>query len=622
MLTVRFLAATILLNLLFVPGLGFCSLQAQIFNNGKGKDSVRGHQRKSAPPDIQNWNITWYDDFDAATLDTSFWTAVFDTNPTNNSLHVYLPEQISVVDGNLVITSNNQPAWGQPYRSGQVSSKITQQYGRVEVRAKLPMSTGMWPAIWMLPDVHQFPWPSQGEIDLMENRGNEPFLTSSAFHWGTNPPFSHSFVWNPQQTRTSTGLTNYHDGFHVYAVEWERDQVRLYVDDVHHFSVSDANTGGFLSNQSAPMHLLINTAIGGDYLDNPDSTTVWPQQFLVDYVRVYERAADPYLQTFENGSFEENGGGMAHWTTFGNFLPNCTTDDEFTTDGSEALKLFGPFGGGTSYSGVEQGITVQAGQDLRATVDVLVPSSDTISGTSNSLDFKIDYYSRRNASFGSSDYLGSNTIKVANGFTPNDVWQTRELNVVAPTNAVEARVALVFIQQGNASGSVILDNVTFRVVPDPTPPLERKLLDGVVAGGRLSDLFESDNQYYELAPSPTGNPAKQKVDMILLSQTGIADPGAFGFRLEAAMSGGPQGDVIQTIELWNEQTGTWDLLDSRAATSSESTVEIGATGDLTRYINPLNGEVLAKVQWTSPSFGGSPFSWSIDVDQAVWLIGE
>lgn len=96
-------------------------------------------------------------------------------------------------------TSENISSRELPYRSGLVTSNTTQKYGSWVVRAKLPTSKGMWPAIWLLSVA---PWPSEGEIDITENRGTQPTLTSSAFHYGTNQPFKNSF--------------------HTLSVEWDR----------------------------------------------------------------------------------------------------------------------------------------------------------------------------------------------------------------------------------------------------------------------------------------------------------------------------------------------------------------------------------------------------------------
>lgn len=177
------------------------------------------------------------------------------------------------------------------------------------------------------------------------------------------------------------------------------------------------------------------------------------------------------------------------------------------------------------------------------------------------------------------------------------------------------RIAVSF--DGNPAMSAVL---TIDYTPQPVVPLARKLLDGVVSSGVLSDIAASDNVYLAIDPSPTGNPQKQKIDMILLSQTNVSSPTSFTFRVEAAMAGGPSGDVIQTIELWNKQDNVWEVAHSQAATITDSVAEVTATGDLSRFVHPTNGEILARLRWQSPSFAGSTFNWSIDVDEAVWSI--
>ncbi len=147
------------------------------------------------PAARSGYEVAWYDEFGGNDLDFSKWIPGNTNQPTNNSRQDYLPEQVSVAGGNLVIKSENIGSRGLPYRSGLVMSTALQKHGRWDVRAKLPTSKGMWPAIWLLADA---PWPSQGEIDIMENRGDQPNLTSSAFHYGTNEPFDHNFVYVQQ----------------------------------------------------------------------------------------------------------------------------------------------------------------------------------------------------------------------------------------------------------------------------------------------------------------------------------------------------------------------------------------------------------------------------------------
>ena len=161
------------------------------------------------------------------------------------------------------------------------------------------------------------------------------------------------------------------------------------------------------------------------------------------------------------------------------------------------------------------------------------------------------------------------------------------------------------------------------VASETTSPITgRKLLDGVVIAGTLGDTATSDDQYYQLGPSPTTNPLKQKIDMLAIGNSPTAAPSIFQFRVQAKMNGGPMGDVMQEIMLLNVTTGDYDLQDTSPVATSDGTIVVLPTGDASRYVHPVTKEVTARVRWSSPAFAGSTFTWTIDVDEAVWLIAE
>ncbi len=413
------------------------------------------------------WKLAWQDDFN--TLDESVWTLVDTNDPTNDSLQDYLPEQVSVSKGKLVIASQDIPSRGLPYRSGQVVSKSEQRLGRWEIRAKLPTGQGMWPAIWLLPEVTAYPWPGGGEIDIMENRGDQPNGTSCAFHFGTREPYFHDFVYSQQQTRVLSGaLVDYHRTFHTYAVEWYETHLNFYVDDVHYYTVHDEDVDGYLSQHTAPMQLVLNTAIGGTFLQNPDPTSTWPDTHLeVDWVRVYEPKPGTFHAVHKNGSFEANNGSLSAWSVFGNELiqsPNVGISAQVALDGIASLKLYGTFESEPSYSGVMQGISVEGGQEVAATLKAFVRSQDSIADTDNSATLKIEFYSRFGAKYGSAQMLDIATMTFADGDVQEDAWLDASLKAVAPAGAVEARLAIVFSQPTQAAGAVHVDDVRFGVV--------------------------------------------------------------------------------------------------------------------------------------------------------------
>jgi beta-glucanase (GH16 family) len=246
-------------------------------------------------PDVPGWQLFFHDEFDGTTLNTTNWAAMDRQDSFNNEKQYYRPEQVSVANGNLQITATNQPLGTKQYRSGLITSKNLFGQGRFEARMDLPTGQGMWPAFWMNPN--QVQWPLGGEIDILENRGSQPNLTSSAFHWQKNAGpccGQHQFVLH-EYTATSGGQpVNFHNGFHTYAAEWDKNpttnanEIRFYVDGNLHFTVTQ-NSGMSDANFTTTKNIILNLAVGGDFGGNPDGTTVFPQTLLVDYVRVWHR---------------------------------------------------------------------------------------------------------------------------------------------------------------------------------------------------------------------------------------------------------------------------------------------------------------------------------------------
>lgn len=415
--------------------------------------------------DPPGWKLAWSDDFE--TLDTDRWEIVSSYHPTNKSQHAYLPSQVKAVDGKLVILSDDTAITDLLlYRSGQVITKQSQKYGRWEVRAKLPGTRGTWPAIWLLPDLDDVRWPSGGEIDIMENRGNQPNLTSSAFHYGTNPPYAHHFVFDEQATRVSGELVDYTKDFHTYAVDWTSAYLRYYVDDVHCFTVHDEDVDGFLSSSVQPMQLVINTAVGGDFLPNPDSTSEWPQKLLVDWVRVYTADDKTRIAELKNGGFEANRGTMAGWSVFGNDLvdnPNVSVSSKVAATGDSSLKLFGCFGLGDPYAGVAQSVSVEAGQRVQISLKTFIDPNDNLAETDNTLIIKLEFYDEFGAKFDSDAMVHVEQAQIIDNTSPTGQWTDHELATLAPAGTVEVRPAIVFHQPEKGAGAVYVDDVSLHI---------------------------------------------------------------------------------------------------------------------------------------------------------------
>ncbi len=405
------------------------------------------------------WRLVWSDDFD--TLDQSKWELIDTKYPTNESLQDYLPEQIRIDNGKLEILSENKPSRGLAYLSGQIISRKAQRFGRWEVRAKLPGTKGLWPAIWLLPDG---PWPTTGEIDIMEYRGDLPTITSSTFHWGTRNPDTHDYFGVEQQMAIGDKLISYADGFHTFACEWVENQLRFYVDDVHHGTFYNDEVGYFLPKLSEPMRLIINTAIGGNFLTPPDETTIWPQRLTVDWVRVYELAEEPGNRAFRNGGFDENGGSPAGWHVFGNVIdgkPNVLVQSAAVRDGTHSLKISGQGIAGANYSGVTQSISVAGGERVGARLSAFVRSREALTDARDRAYLKIEFYNHWGDFFGGPAMLGFEERVIAGAATKTNAWQDHKLEAVAPAGSVEARLSLSYGQTSGAAGAVYIDAVEF-----------------------------------------------------------------------------------------------------------------------------------------------------------------
>ncbi|MBL4689553.1 MAG: family 16 glycosylhydrolase [Nannocystaceae bacterium] len=474
-----------LINIFRMPGLAIACLAYASF----------AQSIYAQVPNLPGWVLAWNDEFETSSLDTSRWEALNRKDSFNNEKQYYLPDQVSVSGGQLHLTATDQPLAGKPYRSGLVRTWGEQTFGRWEVRADLPTTQGMWPAIWLLP--RTVTWPLGGEIDIMENRGSEPFKTSSAYHWNTTPGTS-NFAFGEYSATQGGQPVNFHEGFHNYAVEWEADQIRYYVDDNLHFTVDSPQ-----APQTVPMSLIINLAVGGDFGGDPDGTTVFPQNFDIEYVRVWQRDTTPAPVTFANGGFDDAGGSLNSWTTFGNTIPNVNVEPGTALNGTHSLKIFGQFNGSENFSGVSQGITVTEGQTVTADASTFIQSQDTLFGKSNEVFMKLEYYSTFGAAFGSVDFLGEAQLLIADGTTAENTWLAHQLTGTAPIGAVEARIGFVFRQPGFDNGAIFIDGVSFTATdPALTGDLDG---DGFVGISDLNLVLGAWNA--SIAPGAAADPS-------------------------------------------------------------------------------------------------------------------
>jgi beta-glucanase (GH16 family) len=251
----------------------------------------------STPPPRAGRTLVWSDEFNApngSPVDLSKWVLESGGNGWGNQeLEYYTarPQNAFQQDGNLVIKVLEEKYTGpdgvtRNYTSARLKTqgKFAQKYGRFEARIKIPYGQGIWPAFWMLgDDIEKKGWPKCGEIDIMENIGKEPAMVHGTIH---GPGYSgDKGIGAPFELPAGQRFA---DDFHVYAVEWEPKAIRFYVDDHLYTTRTPADLPrGAKWVYKHPFFILLNVAVGGGWPGNPDSSAVFPQTMLVDYVRVY-----------------------------------------------------------------------------------------------------------------------------------------------------------------------------------------------------------------------------------------------------------------------------------------------------------------------------------------------
>lgn len=244
-------------------------------------------------PNTGDMVLVWSDEFNVNGLpDAGKWSYDTEGNATgwgNNEAQWYTQarrENAEVKDGFLYITAIKESYEDHDYTSARLVTRFKGDwlYGRMEVKAKIPDGRGMWPAIWMLPTDWEYGgWPASGEIDIMENVGYNPYVIVASAH---TESYNHSI--STQKSATINVPTCYSD-FHVYALEWEVKEYRVYVDGILYFTFKNEGTGYKVWPFNKRFHLLLNVAVGGNWggaqgIDN----TIFPRQMVVDYVKVYQ----------------------------------------------------------------------------------------------------------------------------------------------------------------------------------------------------------------------------------------------------------------------------------------------------------------------------------------------
>jgi beta-glucanase (GH16 family) len=235
------------------------------------------------PDSYPGMQLVWSDEFDGTTIKQDFWT--FETGAGgwgNNELENYTSTSANafVADGklNIVATKNYNN-----YYSARMITKGKKEftYGRIDIRAKLPVGKGIWPALWMLGgNISHVGWPKCGEIDIMEYLGHDVAKVYGTAHYddgGHQSKGGYYILPNSQ---------GFNDKFHVFTILWQENSIVWYVDYQKYFEATSTTIK--FDSFNLPQFFIFNIAIGGNWPGNPDATTVFPQTMKVDYVRVFQ----------------------------------------------------------------------------------------------------------------------------------------------------------------------------------------------------------------------------------------------------------------------------------------------------------------------------------------------
>lgn len=243
-----------------------------------------------SPLSYPGYKLVWSDEFNGTALNTKDWNYENGGNGWgNNELENYTSRlQNSFLScGNLVIEARQEDYNGNHYTSARITTQGKQEftYGRIDIRAKLPVAKGMWPALWMLgSNIPTVPWPACGETDIMELIGTNPRQVVGSFHWkksnGSEGTFNNAY---------SLSAEDFSQHFHVFSLIWAQDSLQILVDGMAYVKAARQNLSDGTYPFDNPFFLIFNVAVGGDWPGPPDNTTPFPQRMFVDYIRVFQK---------------------------------------------------------------------------------------------------------------------------------------------------------------------------------------------------------------------------------------------------------------------------------------------------------------------------------------------
>jgi beta-glucanase (GH16 family) len=238
----------------------------------------------------KRWKLAWSDEFNYTGLPNPIkWS--YDTGGHgwgNHELEYYTANRLEnarVEHGRLIIEARKEDWKGKNYTSARLLTRGKEdlQYGKIEVRARIPSGRGTWPAIWMLGSTTPLHWPDDGEIDIMEHVGFHPGYIHASIHC---KKYNHRL--GTQKTDT-VYARDFDKKFHVYSLDWDAENIRIAIDGKEYFHFKNEHTGYDAWPYDNKMFLLLNLAVGGDWGGQKGvDETIWPRRMEVDWVRWYQ----------------------------------------------------------------------------------------------------------------------------------------------------------------------------------------------------------------------------------------------------------------------------------------------------------------------------------------------
>jgi beta-glucanase (GH16 family) len=245
----------------------------------------------TTPLTYPGYTLVWSDEFSENSLDLSVWNQEIGNGSGgwgNNELESYTNslKNTFVSNGNLIIEARKETIGAFNYTSGRMTTlnKKSFKFGRIDIRAKLPVGKGMWPALWMLgTNISSVGWPACGEIDNMELIGTNPATVYGTMHWSDQGGAHAS-----KGSNYSLTSGDFSKQFHVFSLVWTENNVQWYVDDQKYFEISASELGAASYPFNSEQFFIFNVAVGGSWPGSPDFTTEFPQRMFVDYIRVFQ----------------------------------------------------------------------------------------------------------------------------------------------------------------------------------------------------------------------------------------------------------------------------------------------------------------------------------------------